>query len=110
MLNLIFNQNLEMVLCCCSIKPITVWIYLFLCINMFHISNELEPKIDPQHKLKYPNCGIKPQRIRKHGGNRISNSVLSKDRYPWVIKVVRTVRTTSTGTKWDCGGTIVSNT
>jgi hypothetical protein len=100
--------------CCCLFKPIRVWIYLFVSIRTFHNSNGLEPRIDPQHEIQYPNCGIKPQGTHKHGGSRMSNSVLSKDRYPWVIKVIRTFKSAdmSKGSELttNCGGTIISNT
>ena len=101
-------------LCYCLNEPIIAWIYFFVCIATFHNAKGFEPRIDPQHEIIYPNCGIKPQDIRKHRGNRISNAVLSKDRYPWVIKVIRTFKSAHmpqgselTGL---CGGSIISNT
>ena len=101
-------------LCCSLNKPICAWIYLFVCIETFLNSNALEPTIDPDYENLYPNCGIKPQKIRKHRGNRISNAVLSEDRYPWVIKVVRQFKSAhmpqGSENTASCGGTIISNT
>jgi len=81
---------------------------------MFHNSRGLEPRIDPQHSTVYPNCGKKPPVIRKHGGSRISNSVLSTERYPWVIKTIRTFKKANmpqgSERSLACGGTIISNT
>ena len=97
-------------------KPICAWIYLFVCIETFRNSNAFEPRIDPQYEIRYPNCGTNPQprKIRKHRGNRISNAVLSKYRYPWVIKVVRIFKSSNkpqgSELSADCGGTIISNT
>ena len=80
---------------------------------MFHNSNGLEPRIDPQHIKEYPNCGIKPPVNRKHGGSRLSNSVLSTEHYPWVIEVIRTYKSADMpqGSERSrvCGGTIISD-
>ena len=101
-------------ICFCLNKHIVACIYLFVYIDTFHNAKGFEPRIDPQHEIKYPDCGINPQEIRKHRGNRISNAVLSKDRYPWAIYVIRRFKSASTpqgsGLKGDCGGSIISNT
>ena len=101
-----------MVLCLGLIQSTRGWIYLLLFVETLH-SSTFQPKIDEQYEKAYPDCGKKTPRIRKRGGSRISNSVLSEDRYPWVITVIRTYKSAGMpqGDEKEmmCAGTIISD-
>jgi len=81
----------------CSRKTCRWRILLLMCIRTFHYSNGTnDPRIDSEHQTLEPNCGETwemqhREKFRKHGGNRISNSLPSENRYPWVINVIRTI-------------------
>ena len=77
---------------CSVMQPIKCWFLIFICVGTFNNSNGTGPMIDKAHLKLEPTCGEMPQTIRKHGGNRISNSLPSSKRYPWVIKVIRTAK------------------
>ena len=86
-----------------------------MCIRTFHYSNGInDPRIDSEHQTLEPNCGETwetqhREKNPKHGGNRISNSLPSVNRYPWVIKIIRTIKNANHAPEeYDCGGTIIT--